>query len=94
MRTRCVIVFVAVTLIAAGHVAQAQDTRGPMVVAEGGAHSDPQAAQAPAADVEFLLMEPRPAPRVSAAQGRAVFSRNAMTVVNTEFSILTAMCGV
>ena len=44
MRNRCVIVFVAVTLIAAGHVAQAQDTRGPMVVAEGGAHSDPQAA--------------------------------------------------
>jgi hypothetical protein len=39
-----VVVFVAVTLIAAGHVAQAQDTRGPMVVAEGGAHSDPQAA--------------------------------------------------
>ena len=46
MRNRCVIVFVAVTLIAAGHVAQAQDTRGPMVVAEGGAYSDPQAAQA------------------------------------------------
>ena len=54
MRTRCVIVFVAVTLIAAGHVAQAQDTRGLMVVAEGGAHSDPQAAptKAPSADSE------------------------------------------
>jgi hypothetical protein len=55
MRNRRVIVFVAVTLIAAGHVAQAQDTRGPMVVAEGGAHSDPQAAQAPAADAEENL---------------------------------------
>jgi len=55
MRSRCVIVFVAVTLIAAGHVAQAQDTRGPMVVAEGGAYSDPQAAQAPAADAEENL---------------------------------------
>ena len=55
MRNRCVVVFVAVTLIAAGHVAQAQDTRGPMVVAEGGAHSDPQAAQAPAADAEENL---------------------------------------
>ena len=57
MRNRCVIVFVAVTLIAAGHVAQAQDTRGPMVVAEGGAHSDPQAAptKAPADDAEENL---------------------------------------
>src|SRR3954451_23551608 len=57
MRNRCVIVFVAGTLIAAGHVAQAQDTRGPIVVAEGGAHSDPQAAptQAPAADAEENL---------------------------------------
>jgi hypothetical protein len=55
MRNRCVVVFVAVTLIAAGHVAQAQDTRGPMVVAEGGAYSDPQAAQAPAADAEENL---------------------------------------
>jgi hypothetical protein len=57
MRNRCVIVFVAVALIAAGHVAQAQDTRGPMVVAEGGAHSDSQVAptQAPAADAEENL---------------------------------------
>jgi hypothetical protein len=57
MRNRCVIVFVAGTLIAAGHVAQAQGTRGPMVVAEGGAHSDPQVAptQAPAADAEENL---------------------------------------
>src|SRR5258708_25333072 len=57
MRNRCVSVFVAVTLIAAGHVAQAQDTRGPMVVAEGGAHSDPQAAptKAPADDAEENL---------------------------------------
>ena len=59
MRNRRVIVFVAVTLIAAGHVAQAQDTRGllPMVVAEGGAHSDPQAApaKAPADDAEENL---------------------------------------
>jgi hypothetical protein len=57
MRNRCVIVFVAVTLIAAGHVAQAQDTRGPMAAAEGGAHSDPQAAptKAPADDAEENL---------------------------------------
>jgi hypothetical protein len=59
MRNRCVIVLVAVTLIAAGHVAQAQDTRGRMVVAAGGAHSDPQAAPtqapAPAADAEENL---------------------------------------
>jgi hypothetical protein len=51
MRYRCVIVFVAMMLIAAGHGAQAQDTRGllPVVVAEGGAHSDSQAAPAKAA---------------------------------------------
>ena len=51
MRNRCVIVFVAMMLIAAGHGAQAQDTRGllPVVVAEGGAHSDSQAAPAKAA---------------------------------------------
>ena len=51
MRNRCVIVFVAMMLIAAGHGAQAQDTRGllPVVVAEGGAHSDSQAGPAKAA---------------------------------------------
>ena len=51
MRNRCVIVFVAMMLIEAGHGAQAQDTHGllPVVVAEGGAHSDSQAAPAKAA---------------------------------------------
>ena len=51
MRNRCVIVFVAMMLIAAGHGAQAQDTHGllPVVVAEGGAHSDSQAGPAKAA---------------------------------------------
>jgi hypothetical protein len=51
MRNRSVIVLVAMTLIAAGHGARAQDAGGlpPMVVAEGGAHSDPQAAPAKAA---------------------------------------------
>ena len=51
MRNRCVIVFVAMMLIAAGHGVQAQDTRGflPVVVAEGGAHYDSQAAPAKAA---------------------------------------------
>ena len=47
----------AAALIAAAHGAQAQDIRVtlPIVVAEGGAHSDPQAAQAPAADAEENL---------------------------------------
>jgi hypothetical protein len=51
MRIRSVIVLVAVTLIAAAHGARAQDAAGgvPMVVAQGGAHSDPQAAPAKAA---------------------------------------------
>ena len=54
MRNRCVVVFVAVTLIAAGQAAQALDTCGlpPMVVAEGGAHSDPQAVPAKAATTD------------------------------------------
>ena len=58
-RNRCVIVLVTMMLIAAAHGAQAQDTRGllPVVVAEGGAHSDPQAAptKAPADDAEENL---------------------------------------
>jgi hypothetical protein len=51
MRNRCVIVLATLMLIAAAHGAQAHDTRGllPVVVAEGGAHSDPQAAPAKAA---------------------------------------------
>src|SRR4051794_3182645 len=51
MRIRSVIVLVAVTIIAAAHGARAQDAVGglPMVVAQGGAHSDPQAAPAKAA---------------------------------------------
>ena len=53
MRNRSMLLLIAMTLIAAGHVAQAQDTRGPLVVAEGGAHSDPQAA--PADDTEENL---------------------------------------
>ena len=54
MRNRCAIVLVAMTLIAAGQAAQALVTRGlpPMVVAEGGAHSDPQAVPAKAATVD------------------------------------------
>ena len=54
MRNRCAIVLVAMTLIAAGQGAQALVTRGlpPMVVAEGGAHSDPQAVPAKAATVD------------------------------------------
>ena len=54
MRNRSVIVLVAMTLIAAGHGARAQDAGGlpPMVVAEGGAHSDPQAAPAKAATTD------------------------------------------
>jgi hypothetical protein len=59
MRNRCVIVLVAMTLVAAGDRAQAQDTRGfpSMVVAQGGAHSDPQAAptKVPANDAEENL---------------------------------------
>ena len=44
MRSR--LVLIAITLIAAGLGAHAQDTRGPRsVLAEGGAHSDPQAVQ-------------------------------------------------
>src|SRR4051812_21390625 len=61
MRDRSVIVFVAVTLIAAAHGVQAQDIRvtPPIVVAEGGAHSDSQAAPAKAAtdDEENLSPE-------------------------------------
>lgn len=51
MRNRSVIVLVAVTLIAAAHGARTQDAAGglPMLVAQGGAHSDPQAAPAKAA---------------------------------------------
>ena len=51
MRNRSMIVLAAMTLIAAGHGAWAQDSGGfsAMVVAEGGAHSDPQAAPAKAA---------------------------------------------
>ena len=51
MRNRSVLALLAVALIAAAHGAQAQDIRGllPVVVAEGGAHSDPQAAPAKAA---------------------------------------------
>jgi hypothetical protein len=51
MRNRSVLALLAVALIAAALGAQAQDTRGllPVVVAEGGAHSDPQAAPAKAA---------------------------------------------
>ena len=57
MRNRSMIVLIAMTLIAAAHGAQAQDTRrlAPIIVAEGGAHSDPQAApttKAPADDAE------------------------------------------
>ena len=59
MRNRSVLALLAVALIAAAPGAQAQDTRGllPVVVAEGGAHSDPQVAptQAPAADAEENL---------------------------------------
>ena len=51
MRNRSVIALLAVALIAAAPGTQAQDTPGllPVVVAEGGAHSDPQAAPAKAA---------------------------------------------
>jgi hypothetical protein len=51
MRNRSVLALLAVALIAAAPGAQAQDTRGllPVVVAEGGAHSDPQASPAKAA---------------------------------------------
>jgi hypothetical protein len=51
MRNRSVLALLAVALIAAALGAQAQDTRGllPVVVAEGGAHSDPQASPAKAA---------------------------------------------
>ena len=60
MRNRSMLVLIAMTLIAPGFGAQAQDTGRlpPMVVAEGGAHSDPQAAQtakAPADDAEENL---------------------------------------
>jgi hypothetical protein len=55
MRNSSVIALIAMALIAGGHGAQAQDTRGPQptVLAEGGAHSDPQAA--PAGDDEENL---------------------------------------
>jgi hypothetical protein len=51
MRNRSVLALVAVALIAAAHGAQAQDIRATprIAVAEGGAHSDPQAAPAKAA---------------------------------------------
>ena len=59
MRNRSVLALLAVALIAAAPGTQAQDTPGllPVVVAEGGAHSDPQVAptQAPAADAEENL---------------------------------------
>jgi hypothetical protein len=59
MRTPSVIALLAVALVAAGRGAQAQDAGDPppMVLAEGGAHSDPQAAQtkAPADDDEENL---------------------------------------
>ena len=55
MRNRSMLLLIAMTLIAPGFGAQAQDTGRlpPMVVAEGGAHSDPQAA--PADDTEENL---------------------------------------
>ena len=51
MRNRSVLALLAIALIAAAPGTQAQDTRGllPVVVAEGGAHSDPQVAPAKAA---------------------------------------------
>ena len=51
MRTPSVIALLAVALVAAGRGAQAQDAGDPppMVLAEGGAHSDPQVAPAKAA---------------------------------------------
>jgi hypothetical protein len=59
MRNRSVLALLAVALIAAAPGTQAQDTPGllPVVVAEGGAHSDPQAAptKASAADAEENL---------------------------------------
>jgi hypothetical protein len=56
MRHQSVIALLAVALVAAAHDAQAQDTRGsrPIVLAEGGAHSDPQAVR-PADDEEENL---------------------------------------
>jgi hypothetical protein len=55
MRNRSMLLLIAMTLIAPGFGAQARDTGRlpPMVVAEGGAHSDPQAA--PADDAEENL---------------------------------------
>jgi PRC-barrel domain len=55
MRNRSMLLLIAMTLIAPGFGAQARDTGRlpPMVVAEGGAHSDPQAA--PADDTEENL---------------------------------------
>ena len=59
MRNRSVLALLAVALIAAAPGTQAQDTPGllPVVVAEGGAHSDPQTAptKAPADDAEENL---------------------------------------
>jgi len=60
MRNPSMIVLAAMTLIAPGLGAQAQDPqrRAPIIVAEGGAHSDPQAApttQGPADDAEENL---------------------------------------
>src|SRR3954469_13974422 len=49
MPSRSMIVLIAMMLTAAGHVAQAQDTGAPLVIAESGAHSDPQAAPVKAA---------------------------------------------
>jgi PRC-barrel domain len=61
MRHRSVIALVAVALVAAAHDAQAQDMRSarPTVLAEGGAHSDPQALQTkPPADDEEENLSP------------------------------------
>ena len=56
MQNRCAIVLVATMLIAPGHGAQAHDTGLlPVVVAEGGAHSDPQPPPAKADDAEENL---------------------------------------
>ncbi len=56
MQNRCAIVLVAMMLVAPGHGAQAEDSGLlPVVVAEGGAHSDPQPAPAEADDAEENL---------------------------------------
>jgi hypothetical protein len=56
MQNRCAIVLVAMMLVAPGHGAQAEDSGLlPVVVAEGGAHSDPQPPPAKADDAEENL---------------------------------------